>query len=384
MSEYQYYEFLAIDRPLTTKETDSLRELSTRARITPVSFINHYNWGDFKGNPENLMQKYFDAHVYVANWMTAIFMVRLPIDALSGKTIDAFKVPYMMDFKKTKTHWIITWFLEESEDYDRFAMENGEGWMARLAPIRDELLSGDIRSLYIGWLAAVNCGSIDEDQMEPVSLSGLRDFTSPQLALAEFLEVDPDLLKGVGSGREECRNKTVSRKQKMNWVQNLPEKEIREIIRQIIDDKGSQTVRDVKRRFLSWLRHQRDISDKPPLRTVGVLWENSKKAEKKRIEQENRKRKQQEIQRRKKREAYLVNLSKNFPKMWRSIDQTVRRGSGLAYDEACRTIIDIFDAHNLTGTQNNFKKQIKQFMSGHTRRKALIKRLVKAGLWKDA
>jgi hypothetical protein len=56
MSEYQYYEFLAIDRPLTANELDELRALSTRATITPVSFTNEYNWGDFKGNPDKLMQ----------------------------------------------------------------------------------------------------------------------------------------------------------------------------------------------------------------------------------------------------------------------------------------------------------------------------------------
>lgn len=43
MSEYQYYEFLVIDRPLTSEEIEELRSISTRARITPVSFINHYN-----------------------------------------------------------------------------------------------------------------------------------------------------------------------------------------------------------------------------------------------------------------------------------------------------------------------------------------------------
>ena len=36
MSEYQYYEFLAIDRRLGTRETAQLRALSTRAEITPV------------------------------------------------------------------------------------------------------------------------------------------------------------------------------------------------------------------------------------------------------------------------------------------------------------------------------------------------------------
>ncbi len=50
MSEYQYYEFQAIDRPLTAKEMSELRSYSTRARITPTSFVNDYSWGSFKGD----------------------------------------------------------------------------------------------------------------------------------------------------------------------------------------------------------------------------------------------------------------------------------------------------------------------------------------------
>jgi len=90
MSEYQYYEFLAIDRPLTADEMAELRALSTQASITPVSFSNEYNWGDFRGDPDKLMQRYFDAHVYVANWRTAIFMVRLPMEALTRETAKAY------------------------------------------------------------------------------------------------------------------------------------------------------------------------------------------------------------------------------------------------------------------------------------------------------
>ena len=46
MSEYQYYEFLAIDRPLTDTEMGELRSISSRGEITPTSFSNEYNWGD--------------------------------------------------------------------------------------------------------------------------------------------------------------------------------------------------------------------------------------------------------------------------------------------------------------------------------------------------
>src|SRR5947209_2732259 len=78
MSEFQYYEFQALDRPLTDREQKELRALSTRAEITEHSFTNEYHWGDFKGSPEKLMEKYFDAFFYVANWGTRRLMLRLP------------------------------------------------------------------------------------------------------------------------------------------------------------------------------------------------------------------------------------------------------------------------------------------------------------------
>ncbi len=78
MSEYQYYEFRAIDRPLSEREMKQLRALSTRALITSTSLSNTYHWGDFRGDPAVLMEKYFDAFVYVANWGRREFMLRLP------------------------------------------------------------------------------------------------------------------------------------------------------------------------------------------------------------------------------------------------------------------------------------------------------------------
>jgi hypothetical protein len=55
VSEYQYYEFLAIDRPPPVDdEQAAIRSLSARARITAASFVNEYHWGDFKGDPSRL------------------------------------------------------------------------------------------------------------------------------------------------------------------------------------------------------------------------------------------------------------------------------------------------------------------------------------------
>ena len=50
MSEYQYYEFLAIDQPLTQKQIAAVRRYSSRASISSTQFVNEYHWGDFRGD----------------------------------------------------------------------------------------------------------------------------------------------------------------------------------------------------------------------------------------------------------------------------------------------------------------------------------------------
>lgn len=136
----------------------------------------------------------------VANFMTAVFMVRVPIEAIPEDMIRATADRYVFDFEATKTHWVVTWGLNESEDYERFNTEDGRGWMARLTPLRDELMRGDFRSLYIGWLAAVSREEADDDDLEPLSVDGLGNLTVAQQALAEFIEVDEDLPAGAGIG----------------------------------------------------------------------------------------------------------------------------------------------------------------------------------------
>jgi hypothetical protein len=81
MSEYQSYEFLAIDRPLDLDAQKALRSISSRARITATSFTNQYQWGDLKGDPRKFMERWFDLHVYSADWGTRRLMLRLPAQA---------------------------------------------------------------------------------------------------------------------------------------------------------------------------------------------------------------------------------------------------------------------------------------------------------------
>ena len=68
MSEYQYYEFRALDKRLTPEQQQRLRSLSSRAEISTTRFTNEYSYGDFRGDPGQLLEEYFDAYLYAANW----------------------------------------------------------------------------------------------------------------------------------------------------------------------------------------------------------------------------------------------------------------------------------------------------------------------------
>jgi len=90
MSEYQCYEFVALDRQLTSKKMAELRSVSTRAAITPTRFWNEYESGDLKADAGTLLARYFDAHLYSANWGTRRFMLCLPARSVDIKTLRAY------------------------------------------------------------------------------------------------------------------------------------------------------------------------------------------------------------------------------------------------------------------------------------------------------
>src|SRR5258706_14044535 len=136
MREYQYYEFLAIDRPLSKREMAELRAISTRAEITPTSFVNTYEWGDLKARPIELMKKYFDAFVYLANWGTRECLFRLPLEKVDLDALTPYLKGDAATLTKTPSFAIFSFGTDGEGAEDDAALETGEGMMASLLPLR--------------------------------------------------------------------------------------------------------------------------------------------------------------------------------------------------------------------------------------------------------
>jgi len=209
VSTYEYYEFLALDRMLTAEEQAELRELSTRAEITATRFTNEYHWGEFKGDPYKMVTRYYDAHLHYADWGTRELLLKLPRKAVDVKAVE----PYWADDGVAVTpssKYVVfgfTYSLEEPPDYEEDVWDQYEGGLrfdlAEIAGVREEIARGDLRALYLAWLAAYGRWEIeedafptdDEDRLEPPVPPGLKSLSGPQRALADFLKLDQTLLE---------------------------------------------------------------------------------------------------------------------------------------------------------------------------------------------
>ncbi len=74
--------------------------------------------------------------------------------------------------------------------------ESGEDWggdepglLSAMVPIRNELMAGDYRALYLAWQLRVQAGEIDDGTRNPPVPDGMKRLTGSQQALVEFLRI---------------------------------------------------------------------------------------------------------------------------------------------------------------------------------------------------
>ncbi len=380
VSEYQYYDFRAIDRPLTKKEMAALRSISTRAAITTTSFTNHYEWGDLKANPSTLLEKYFDAFVYFANWGTHEFYIRLPQESVDYKLLKAMVPGETVRVRKT-ARFVIVEFGSGSE-WD--GEDDGTGWMASLMPLRSDLLRGDLRCLYLGWLRSAQDGGLDEDELEPPVPTGLQELSGPLDALIEFLEIDEDLVE-VAAQASEPLTAGPSRKELSAWIRGLPEKDKDELLITAAVEQRERWRNDLVLRFRrKSLQQTSDGSAESQQRKAGDLLAAAHARAKERARLLNEQRIAEAAKRRVKDEAnrarYLGQIGRRQPEIWDQVAAHIQTRQPKDYDRAVSLLTDLHD-HAVRGGQTaGFHTALEKIRQVHAAKESFLRRLAKANL----
>jgi hypothetical protein len=370
MSEYQYYEFLAIDRPIDRAGQDALRSISSRARITATSFTNHYEWGDFKGDPRRLVEQWFDLHLYLANWGDRRLTMRLPARLLDLEKLSTFL---------TVVDWVEVWASGESLIIDiapeleapEYLDEDGSGWLARLAPLRADVLSGDLRMFYLLWLMAVEYQLVADDELEP--LPGIGPLTDPLEAFADFFNLDADLLAAAAA--LDGASAAASNNELREIVAAIPSDEMTELLLRVIDGDPhvAAELRHKARDSRTTSTRRRTVGE---LRVrAGEMAQVRQRAELERLEAERlRRAKEAEAA----RDARLKVLRQRGGAVWPEIEAEIERRNASGYDRATSLLVDLEALAREDGGQSEFSRRLASIRLRHDKKPKFIERL--AGL----
>jgi hypothetical protein len=379
MSEYQYYEFLVLDNPLTVQQQRELRELSTRAQITVTSFVNEYHWGDFRGDPQDLMERYFDAFLYLANWGTRQVMIKIPESLLDLAMAEKYCSGDAASAWAAGGNVILSLYSDdEPDDY----WDDPGTSLASIAPARAELASGDRRLLYLAWLLSVQSGEVDDDETEPGVPAGLRDLSAPLRAAVDFLRIDQDLLAAAAAVSGEIADDG-SQQDLPAWVERLPEPDKSSLLLQVAQGQGARVQAVLLRRFRKE-RHDLGSREGSGTRTAGELREAAESLRDARLRAAAQRRARDEARRaRQAAAAYerrLDELALRQEQSWQQVDELIATKRPRDYDQALAILVDLRALGDRDGSAEAFAERFGRLRERNLRKPSLLERFDKAGL----
>ena len=384
MSEYQYYEFQAIDRPLTNEQIRELRRYSSRAEITSTTFAVEYNWGDFKGNPTRWMEQYFDAFVHVANWGTRWFMLRIPNHLLNPEMISEYCVYEYFSFN-TKGSNVILSFRSDEEDGK---WVDGEGWLSSLVPLRADLMRGDHRCLYLAWLSSIQGQDYEDDDeaddVEPPVPAGLRNLSGPMERFVDFLGIDFDVIAAAAEQSQSEQQLKLSKEEITAWVRRLSLEEKDNLLVRVIEGDVLHPGAELRQRALRALSEKRAGGGIPEKRRIAQILARADaiSEDRRRIKAEKaaREKIEREQEQSEKRQRHLESLRGSESDLWSKANQLIITKQPKRYDEAVSILLDLHDLADKEGTSSVFMQRMDRLWREHASKPTLLERLRKARL----
>lgn len=185
MSGCSIHHFKTIDRPFTDTERKEIDSWSSRFSPSSNDIRYIYHYGSFKQRVDKVFPKYFDALLHVDNWGTTQLMFRFPKNLVDWKTLFNYTIirgETYLDFKRTGDYLILDlcWHNEEGGGW----IEEEDYMVDSITALREEILQGDYRSLYLGWMMVQQhvpeWENIDDEELDEEELAALQPAVPPQ------------------------------------------------------------------------------------------------------------------------------------------------------------------------------------------------------------
>ena len=374
MSEYQRYEFITSDRPLTPAQLDAVNTLSSHIEASSTHAFIEYHWGDFKHDPINVLHEFFDGFLYWANWGAPELAFRFPHGILPADLIDGYDLDDFVTLTRYPDYDILDIHFGEMEGPDEWI----DYELGSLIAIRDELMDGDLRSLYIVWLAGQRMGEgYDDDEEEddddeedeessvPPVPPGFDTLTAAQQALAELLQLPEELL--VAAARHSSA--TVSSTDDVAaWIKLLPPDRHNDYLVRLARNEPGLS-RHLVKELRELNQDKTRVTPSTGERVTYATLRDESKAIKTQLEREKREQEQMARQR------HLQEIHDHQDDYWHQVELAVTRSTGAGYDEALQLLIELRGAADQFKETQEFQERFRAWVRPHLRRPAFVKRL---------
>lgn len=196
--EYQYYEFIRLDSPLSFQEQQVIRSWSSRAEVTAHRAVFSYSYSDFPQDEAHVLERYFDVMIYYANWGEKRVMLKVPLELVDYDQLQLFEVApdscseVMLTLTRERKYALIDFHENKDEGYEDWFEETS---LIGLTPIRSAIIQGDYRALGLFWLYAMSTVDITNlDQPAPPVPPNFHQKDAALAAMMDFWNIDPILI----------------------------------------------------------------------------------------------------------------------------------------------------------------------------------------------
>ena len=370
MSEYQLYEFQALDRAIAPADKAYLENLSSRVDLTATSARFNYSYGDFRGKPATILDRCFDIMLYQANYGITQLMIRLPKEVAASKLYEPYCVPYAISIEQTDRSTIVDISISSEE---------GRGWIGEegslsdLVPIRAALMRGDLRVLYLSWLAAgLSVDGFDwEATTEPPVPPNLKTLSPELRSFADVFEISPDLIEVAAAVSESAA--VAAAEPVADWIAALPDREKNHYLLRVANGEshiGIELMRQLRQQFGEPVKPARALGS----RSFSELVEAAQQKTEQREQAEKKKAREKEAKR-------IASLG--GPKVelqWLVVNELAEAGQAKNYEKAVLHLLALRAIAEKGGKLEAFYKCLQELREQFSRKKALLARIDDAGL----
>jgi hypothetical protein len=366
MSEYQYYEWQTIDRALTAAEQAEVGKLSSHIEVTSTRAWVEYHWSGFRHDPKQVLARYFDAFLYYANWGSQRLAFRFPKGLLDEEALQPYLWEYCAELEPAGDVLILDISFPDDDGGHWF---EGEARLSALAPLRDDILNGDHRALYLAWLLAAAANDIEEE-LEPPVPPGLKALSAPLAEFLSFFQLDAFLVQAAAQASEPLRATPAPALDAL--IARLPRAECDAFLRRLAAGEPLLSLKLNRR-----LQELAGPSARPQAAATRRTWANVRETADQLRQAEDRRQKAEAEARRIKD---LQDFAPRAAQAWRDVQALIEEKKARPYDDAVALLVKLRDLAAFQDRLAEFEARLSSLQTQYAGRPAFQERLRKARL----